>query len=124
MDCFRSGLEDVAELFGFEAVLDERAGAVGAPPKKSNPRRESAGFGFCCGGGGARWVVGSVVFGLAGGDTMSPKRSMFGCCGCARRTGPGTALFGAEATRCELDRSICAFCFTILSGCQRNQERR
>lgn len=89
IDCLRSGLEGSAEPDGVVAELDGLPDAVdGAPPKKSRPSNESAAL-ACLGGaeafGGAGRLGTSVVFGLAGGSTMSPNRSTGGA-----TFGPGT----------------------------------
>lgn len=82
MDCLRSGLEFAA----FDEVADvlegRSGGAAGADPKKSSPRRESAGF-AALGGAASAFGVGldmcGPVLGRAGADTgSSPNKSTTG----------------------------------------------
>lgn len=92
------------------AVLDGRLGGGASVPKKSRPRRESAGF-VCFGGagsdfGGGLAGPGPVVLALGGGPISSPKRS---CCGGAR-TGAGAGL---GAVLCDVDLS--RLCFSLTS---------
>lgn len=74
----------------FGVALDGRPeGADDGPPKKSRPKRESAGFDDLGGGavldGKGRVLGVSVVLGLAGGAGMSPNMST---CGAALVVGP------------------------------------
>jgi len=78
MDCLRSGLDGAVD----STALDGRDGGAAEPPKKSRPRRESAGF--CLAEAvlafeGGCVLIGGPVLGRAG--VSSPKRSI--CLGAA-----------------------------------------
>jgi hypothetical protein len=83
MDCLRSDFEGpFAAPLAAPRSFDGRVGGAGAAPKKSRPRRDSAGL-VCFGGAGCALEGGCVmwggpVLGRAGGETSSPKRSIDG----------------------------------------------
>lgn len=99
---------------GAPKSLDGLAGGAAAdPPKKSNPRSESAGFvclaaaASALGGGCDR--IGGPVLGLAGAEVSSPNRSICGVAFWGARLEPAACLRDAE-------RSNFAFSWTIVNG--------
>jgi hypothetical protein len=79
MDCFKSGL-DCPEPPEVGVAFEERlTGGCGSWAKKSNPRRESAGFEAFGGGAGADWkldcLVPGVEFALCTVDASLASRS-------------------------------------------------
>ncbi len=86
MDCLRSDFDGpLAVPPTAPRSFDGRAGAAGGAPKKSRPRRDSAGLVCFAGAGGALdggcVPSGGPVLGRAGGVTSSPKRSIDGFAG-------------------------------------------
>lgn len=103
----RSGREEEVDTEGLEKGPDGiPEGAGCGTPKKSRPKRESAGF-ACLGGvdtfgWDGRIAGASVVLGRAGGDGICPKVSGLG--------------WADDDFRCDDDRSSLAFSWTTLSG--------
>lgn len=84
--------------------------AEGGPPKKSRPNKEFAGSGCFVGvavlAGAARELGVSVVFGLSGGDEISPNISGAGALASAEVVG---RLEDVDGFCCEAERSSFAF---------------
>jgi hypothetical protein len=118
MDCFKSG-RDAAALVEAEVVLDGLAGgAACAPPKKSSPNSESAGF-VALGGAGSALGVGLLrggpVLGRAGAETSSsPNKSTTGAWRVMAEGCDGPA--GGAGCLCDADLSIFAFSWTTFKG--------
>ena len=114
IDCFKSG-RDWDPVLG--VALVGRIGGDTASPKKSNPRRESAGL-VCLGGAGSALDVvldgtGAADVALRGDSMSSVNKS---CCGALLTCdGPGLGA-GPDKAFWDVDLSILCFSFTKFKG--------